>query len=40
MIEKRKTKVMAAKWCRTRGRISLFSEKEDKSNPRDDINLN
>ena len=39
MIEKRKAEVMAAKWRRARGGISLSSEKEEESDTGDDTDL-
>ena len=39
MMKRRKAEAMVAKRRRTRGRISLSSEEEDKSNTRDNTDL-
>ena len=39
MIEKGKTKAMTAKWRRARGGISLSNKEEDKSDTKDNIDL-
>ena len=38
-MEKQKAEVMAAKWRRTRERMSSSSEEEDKSDTRDNTDL-
>lgn len=38
LVKRQKREAIAVKWRKTKGRISLFSSKEDKSDIEDDIN--